>query len=475
MAWLAYAVAFGPRWGQASDVWFGGDQALILGAAGDTLQGHGPFVGAYSRDGLYHPGPLYTYAVALIYALTGRSIEGTTAVLALAQSSTLLALALLTYHITGRWLLAGALPALCAFSFPFILYNRLIWNLSIVPGSLAWALLLAVSNGRPQLTLPLLALTTSSLAQAHMGYAPIAVLLLGAGLAGVVLTHRNRAWRPVLACGAVLGLCWSPVVLDAWQHQGGNIGRLWAHFSTERPGHDWREVSGALSRVWREGLPAGLTPMPFLLVCAGLVASRLAWDRARRPGLGSVGVVITLTWLTLVLSVMRVPGAIDEYYLRAMVVLVVPVAALGIATGLAWLPQRGGAVAAGLVALVVLAIVWQPARAEYVRFRSSDWNAYRLDHMDAVAALMKNAADACCEASPVPAGSQEPCGVAIDFAPPDLAGAAPSLRLLMARRHVPVVRANDRCAYRVRRDLPARAGPRAFSVGPYRVESASAP
>ena len=421
VVWLLFSWAHATFPFDERRVYFGGDQALLLQAADDTLRGHPPLVGAQSREGLFHPGPLFVYLLAAVQAITGRREAWSLALVSILQAGTVPLLGLLTFRLSRSFVLAISLPFLFVFNYPFLIYLRFLWNVTIVTPALALALVLALETGdRRPWALPALAATLSLVAQAHMGFLPLAVWLGVASLARVLLTERPLPVRRLAGTLAALAFVWTPVAWDAIRHHGGNLAKIVARFSTPAERHPVREVLGTVDTLVSESLAGGpvvrttLLLLPFaLLAIAGLrrdsAAAHLRWFLLLLAG----------SWAVFLWSVRAIPEPIETYYLRPVAVLVAATLIGGASALLALTPVRARVPVSLFLAASVVWTSARPALDMRRVFAEAGWNGYPLGEfrelMDALASRAEGRR------------------VRLDFRLGDRGGAEPSFLYLLGR------------------------------------------
>ncbi|MFI5180039.1 MAG: hypothetical protein ACHQPI_01450 [Thermoanaerobaculia bacterium] len=378
--WLLFSWAHATSPLDERRIYFGGDQVFLLQAAEDTLRGNPPLVGALSRQGLFHPGPLFVYLLAAVHAITGRHEAWSLAIVSLLQAGTIPLLGLLTFRLSRSFVLAVSLPFLFVFNFPFLIYLRFLWNVTIVTPALALALVLALETGpRRPWALPALAATLSLIAQAHMGFLPLAVWLGAATVVRLLLTERPIPVRRLAGTVAVLALVWAPVAWDSVRHQGGNLTKIVARFSAPTERHPVREVLASMDTLASESLAGGpavrkallLLPFP-LLAIAGL---RRVPESA---GLRWFSLLLAGSWATFLWSVRTIPEPIQTYYLRPVCVLVAATVIGGAAALLSLTPARARVPASLLIAAFVVWASVRPALKMQRVFADAGWNAYPL-------------------------------------------------------------------------------------------------
>ncbi|MFN8039982.1 MAG: hypothetical protein U0Q07_12300 [Acidimicrobiales bacterium] len=173
------------------------DRAVIVARVADVLGGDTPLVGAYSRFGFNHPGPLGAYVLAPLWAArpqagsvlaAGALVNGVAAVAAVAV-------------VRRR---AGTLPALGVAAMVLVLARSLgpvlvrdPWNpwLPVLPFLLFVVAVWAMATGS-RWSLPLAVGAGSFVVQEHVGYVPV-VAVLGVwgvvALAAEALAEHRRA------------------------------------------------------------------------------------------------------------------------------------------------------------------------------------------------------------------------------------------------------------------------------------------
>ena len=265
----------------------------------DVGTGHTPLIGAYSRYGWNHPGPLLFYVLALPYRVLGARGYGILAGALVVNGAALacvgvvlwrrgrtvgLMLGLALVLVLARALGAGFLvdpwnPYVIVF--PLLAVVALAW--AAADGDL-WALPIAVGLG-------------SFVAQSHVGAALVVVAPIGVSVCAIVLDARlHRGVRikwVALASTAVAVVCWLPPVVQQFQTGGGNLGNLIRFWTESHPrttgwsagarivfgqlaipapwfsGHERiAVVTGAVEPHWN--VPVAL----ILLIAAGIVAVR---------------------------------------------------------------------------------------------------------------------------------------------------------------------------------------------------------
>lgn len=380
-AWALFAALYSGATLDERQVYFGGDQADLLAAADDTLHGQAPLIGARSRAGLFHPGPLFVYLLAAVRALAPSREAWTISAVTVLQAASVLFLSFLTLRLSRSLALAISLPYLFAFNFMFLLYLRTLWNVTIVIPALAAAVLLVVKMDPPRpWKLPALAALLSLIAQAHMGFVPVAAWLGAVAIARVLLPSRGIRWRDWLPAVGVLSLAWSPVVWEAVLNRGGNLMRVVARFSTGRHRHSFGEVFTSIDSVLSEVIRGEPGPRVALLVISLTLLAAASLRAGEWAGqLRVLLVAVSGSWVVFVLGVRAVPEPIQTYYLRPVWVLAIATVIGGASALLSLLPgDRLCGVAGLVIATVVVGISIRPALEARRVFAGPDWNSLPL-------------------------------------------------------------------------------------------------
>ncbi|QYG94001.1 hypothetical protein HC251_17200 [Iamia sp. SCSIO 61187] len=344
---------------------------------------HPLYEGLYSRDDWSHPGPLLYILLAPFYWLTGGSSIG----LGLGT------LAINGASVVGMGIVARRRAGTAAMVATFLAVGLLLrtlgadiwgdaWNLhvTIVPFALLGFLVWALLDG-DLWVLPVAVFVTSFLAQTHVGFLPLAVPLLGVGVAGVALAawrsddpdRWRRLVRPTAVATAVGGVLWLPPLIDIVDGPPRNLGNIVRWF---------RDAEGGVATVG-DGLkvvsgPFGVPPewatvrqpfgtfgeshyledpvVPWLLLAVA-VAGVVLW---RRRPTGRPLLVVLVTMLALgVAAVARTVGPQFEY--RLLWTWVPPVVAFVVVAlaGWTWLAEshRSAARWVGAAAVACVAVL----------------------------------------------------------------------------------------------------------------------
>ena len=203
------------------------DRALELLRVTDVGGSHTPLLGAWSRWGWAHPGPLLFWLLAPFYRVFGQT--GVLIGMAILNLACMLAAVLIGYRRGGARLavLVGLMVALLAHGvdaqvvdpwnpwaafFPFVVFLLLVW--SVLCDDLVM--------------LPIAVAVGSFSVQTHVGYLPIVAGLLVLSVCAVVgrvarnfpPAERRRSLRWLAIAAGVGVLVWLPAIVD--QLSGGN-------------------------------------------------------------------------------------------------------------------------------------------------------------------------------------------------------------------------------------------------------------
>jgi hypothetical protein len=219
-----------------------GDQALLeiytRQALAGTLE-----LGPYSRYGWHHPGPLFFYAIAPLYAAAGGSE------VSLYGATFLVNLAALLCSVLVIGAHAGRSAALIVLSVMLIYLHRsgdLIasaWNphAPILSLPLFIALGAAFVNGS-RLALPAAAVVAAFLTQTHIGFAGVSLVLLAvSGAVGLRTGFRRGVYAPrslailVALTAVVAAAAWTLPLIEQAAADPGNLTLLHRFFLAARP------------------------------------------------------------------------------------------------------------------------------------------------------------------------------------------------------------------------------------------------
>jgi hypothetical protein len=316
---------------------------------------HLPLLGAYSRFGWAHPGPAWTYGLAVPYRLIG-SVSAALMIGALAAHAGALVAAWWAARredVLAAVLVLAALAVVLAGRTPIDVRNP--WNPYVGLVATGALVVLAWSAGeRRPIGAALLLPVGSVLVQAHVGHTPVVVAVSVAAVVAALAPRspgepdrevpRRAALAGVLAAAAL----WVPPVVQQLSGDSGNVGVLVRELGggEDRPvGWDtafrlWSEAF-ALPPSWA-GAPVAtelsvLQPRWSLPVLAAipLAASVVAVRRRDRRMCSAMAIA----WVAIaagVVAVARATGSLYEY----VVPWIGAVAAVAVALG-AWVLCRG--------------------------------------------------------------------------------------------------------------------------------------
>jgi hypothetical protein len=288
------ASLFGRHWYASSD------RALQLLRISDVGGSHTPLLGAWSRWGWAHPGPLQFWLLAPFYRVFGQTgVLTATAVLNLVC---LLAIILIAYRRGGARLavLVGLMLALLvhgtgavmidpwnpwAAFFPFVVFLLLVW--SVLCGDL--------------LMLPIAVAVGSFAAQTHTGYLPLVGGLLVLALLWCAVPavrdrrreslHRSPSVRWLAIAGAVGVVVWLPAIIDQLS-SGSNLRHLLSY--SRDPGERAAGWNAAINAMGAELRPNGAWITGHDTSTIGFLISSPAW-----PGFLTVAAVVAAGWFAL--------------------------------------------------------------------------------------------------------------------------------------------------------------------------------
>jgi hypothetical protein len=218
-------------------------------------------LGPYSRFGWHHPGPLYFYLQAPLYALGGHQAASLYAGAVAINIVALLTIAWVTARENRGWLLVLVTGAcvLLAWRVPRLMASPWTAHVPILPSLAFGVLCAAVASGRRGL-LPLTVVFGSFIAQTHAALVPM-VGLIGAALLVVMALDKHKDGYLVTSAlnrAAWIGLAvWLLPISEALSHAGGNVAALWRFFVlTPAEGQPLREAFVH----WSYGLTGVLRP-----------------------------------------------------------------------------------------------------------------------------------------------------------------------------------------------------------------------
>jgi hypothetical protein len=392
-----------------------GDDAFIAARSFDVPTDRSPLVGQYSSgasgvvdEPAYCPGPLLYWLLAVPVRLPSPSAPAVT--MAAVNTASVVGLVALAHRRGGRPLMAAvglAVPVMLT-SLPSETYSD-VWNPSapLLPLALLVFVAWSVACGEWRL-MPLLALVSSYVAQAHLPVVVPAVAVTAVGIAGAVLVgdrarHPDAGASSRLRWGAaallVAVLCWSAPVIEELTNDPGNLSLLERSATTEEPtlgsAAGWRAVVHTVGvppwwlRDTRDPLerigdlsssPSALGAASGALVLIALGATTLIGWRRRREDLCAAGALGLALCGAVALDASATPqsaAATVDYVFRwaspagmaAWLLLgwsVAVIVSAGRGPGVRWRPRYGllGGLGATVIAGGVAAITENPPRNE---------------------------------------------------------------------------------------------------------------
>jgi hypothetical protein len=327
-------------------------------------------LGPYSRYGWRHPGPLYFYVLAPIYAAGGFTTAALKLGVFLINVSCLGWIGrLLSRHVApAPRLILFAVIAVFAFRTSVILTS--VWNphAVILPFAASVVLAAIVGSGRSE-HLPGLALATSFVTETNVALVPVSAAIVATSLALLYRHHtvdlghsRAEAWRlsrgPLLRAAALSLVLWAPSLFEQLHSRNGNLGQLLAFFmdSHHRGQYAidaWRAWADNMSAFlrWSAEVPWGsplvvTTGWPATLLAAGIVCAlylaRTGRPCGKEPVLRALASVLVVGSLVALWSCTRIEDAINDY--GVFWISVVGMLGVGVLGSLAalWLADRFG-------------------------------------------------------------------------------------------------------------------------------------
>ncbi len=349
-----------------------------LATRGDLL------LGAYSRFGWHHPGPMYFWLQVPFYAVSGQRGTGLYAGALAINLASLAVLAwmllrvdrgLLSVTLLGAWLLFAWRDRVTVSS-PWTGHIPILATMTFV------GLAAAVASGRRWM-FPLLIVFGSFVTQAHVALAPLVSVLSLWALAGAVVNrdeHPARLAAVLQTTAWVLAALWLLPIAEELAQTPGNLTRLWRFFVSDAGGGQPFTIAFA---AWSYALIGVLRPDLYTPYGGHLVLTHLLWGipvavaevialgvvgvrqvRARRLFEGWLALTALVASLISLWSIMRIPADIldHEIYwivpLGAMNLAIVAAAGLRAADG-RWFRNASmrHAIADVLCTLLVLACV----------------------------------------------------------------------------------------------------------------------
>jgi hypothetical protein len=295
------------------------------------LASHGRLLlGPYSRFGWHHPGPVYFYLQAPLYAASNRA--GASLFLgAMAINVVALAIVLWTIVRQDRPGLATVVGIAClafALRAPRFLASPWTPHVTILPMIACLALAAAVASGRTGL-LALTAFVATFVVQTDLALGPPIGVMVMLALGAVALrTRRERAVpvRPIVLALCVSAVVWALPLADAIRHRGGNLAALARFFTTSNARlHSAREAvvtwSASLTAMARPdlalawGAPLRFAGTAWTIPAAGILMALLGilTYRAARRGRVFDAWFAAMTFATALTSVWSLTRVRDDY------------------------------------------------------------------------------------------------------------------------------------------------------------------
>jgi hypothetical protein len=236
-------------------------------------------VGPYSRYGWHHPGPLYFYLLAPVYALAGSSTPGLSAGALLINLASIVLLVWVLVRNEGGWLtvMVSASVAVYVWRLAPLLVSP--WNphVIVVPLAALAGVAAAVANGDIGL-LPLGVGLASFVMQTHLGIVPTAFAVSGVMVLTTWQVARDAIAprRALIAATAVVAVLWAVPLGEQVSAAPGNMTAIWRFFSAPHRGH---QTMAAAYSAWSD-MVTGIV-RPDFRVAYGSAFQRSRWRPAR--------------------------------------------------------------------------------------------------------------------------------------------------------------------------------------------------
>ncbi len=331
-----------PDWYQGSDEAIIEIDTLhaINGLTSGSLNAFWAF-GPYSRYGWRHPGPLYFYLLAPVYAAGG---FGTPALKVGAFLINLAALLGIAWAIRKHLAPLPGAVVMATFTLFAVRAGAIlpsVWNphVVILPFVATVLFAAAVAIGRAGVLVPLAA-TASFVAQTNVALVPEVATVVGASL--VLLFRRHTAGgrsspaevfrlvrRPLIGAAVVSLVLWAPALFDQVHSRNGNLGQLIAFFTDgQRRGQlaidAWRAFADSLSSFTRwaiavpwgsplvmtKGWPATVIALLLVVALHRVRSTRIA---GAHPYLRALGVIVVAGSVVALWSCTRIEDEINGY------------------------------------------------------------------------------------------------------------------------------------------------------------------
>jgi len=320
-----------------------GDWALLELRARGVGGSHTPLVGPYSRFGWSHPGPALFFALAVPYRLLGSRPNGLLVASLLINAASVGTIVLIAWRRGRRPLAVAcaiALLVLCRSLGAEFLRDP--WNpyVTVLPFAALVFVSWSIMCGDTWM-LPIGVLVASFIAQSHVGYAALVLVVLGSAtvwrLAAVVrhrgssepARDRRRAPALIAVTVAVTIVAWLPPLLDQIVNPG-NLQALFDFFGKHHTTPTNQTAFGVVGRAltvpgaWVTGHDAVRTsdftasasgffvPVALLALVAAIA---FAWRRRDRDAV-ALGALVIATLGAGVYSISHIAGPLAAYLVR---------------------------------------------------------------------------------------------------------------------------------------------------------------
>jgi hypothetical protein len=237
-------------------------------------------VGPYSRYGWHHPGPLYFYLLAPVYALAGSSTPGLSAGALLINLASIVVLAWVLVRTAGGWLTVAVTASMAVYVWRLAPLLVSPWNplVVVLPLATLTVVAAAVASGDHGLA-PLGVALASFVMQTHLGVVPTALAV--SSVLGLATWHAAReaiprSRRTAIIAAAVAAVLWAVPLSEQVSASPGNMTALWRFFSTPDRGHQTMATTYA---AWSD-MVTGIA-RPDFHIAGGSPFRRSRWRPAR--------------------------------------------------------------------------------------------------------------------------------------------------------------------------------------------------
>ena len=296
--------------------------------------------GPYSRFRWHHPGPLYFYLQAPLYAAAGQSGAALFAgawALNIAAFGVLLSI-LAGERRAGLTVGVGTTMLVFAWRVPDILASPWTAHVPILPFLTLAAAAAAIAAGRTRL-LPTAVFIASFVVQTDLALAPAVAVMFVLLTPAIVRAVRSPAtsYGHMILAGVIALVAWLPPIVEMSRNGGGNVAALWTFFGREAAGHSASDAFAAWSfsvtGIVRDHLElarggaldlsgARWAPAAAIAVTLLTLATTVYSMRRGRSFEAWLGIMVTAASLTTLWSITRIVEPITDYQ-------VLPATALG--------------------------------------------------------------------------------------------------------------------------------------------------